>query len=118
MGEPDDRGRHIPLGDYISRAEAERIWKDRENQLSDEIIARLSDEPPDMVQSRKDFIVQVLNEEMAAGKLTEDDVQFVKQALKLKESLGILGGFVIKLVAFGAAVSAIIKLWPWRWFGT
>lgn len=57
-------------------------------------------------------VLDLLRSEMAAGMLKPEEVKFVAQALKLKDSIGILGNFIIKLAAFLLAITAVTSWWP------
>ena len=62
------------------------------------------------------YAQQVLNTlrlEMADGRLTKGEVEFLRSAVKIKESLGILGNFVVKFAAILAALGV-----SWGYLGS
>jgi len=52
-------------------------------------------------------VLEILREEMKIGRLTEEQAELVRDALVLKNSWGILSGFVIKTAALLAAFGGI-----------
>lgn len=56
-------------------------------------------------------ILEVLREEAKRGLLSEEEVKWVQSSMRLKESLGTIGNFVIKTAAFITAATFIMQWW-------
>jgi hypothetical protein len=58
-------------------------------------------------------VMATLRTEMERGRIPKEHAEFLADAVKLKDSIGILSNFIIKLAAFVGAMSVIYTFW-WR----
>lgn len=58
-------------------------------------------------------VLDTLRREMATGRLTVGEVEFLRSAIKIKESWGIVGGFAMKFAVLITTLGT-----AWAVFGT
>lgn len=63
---------------------------------------------------QSEAILAVLRDEVQRGRLTDEEVAQVRAGLRMKESLGIIGYFVVKLAGFITALGVLWTLWERR----
>lgn len=52
-------------------------------------------------------VLVILRKEMAEGRISQDSIDFLESAVKIKESMGVLGGFAVKFAGFVIAIGVI-----------
>ena len=57
-------------------------------------------------------VIDLLRKEMEAGRIPPEHAAFLEKAVKVTDSLGIIGNFVIRFAAFLTGVAALWTLWP------
>lgn len=63
---------------------------------------------------QSEAILAVLRDEGQRSRLTDEEIAQIRAGLRLRESLGVLGYFVVKLAGVIAALGALWALWDRR----
>ena len=61
---------------------------------------------------QSEAILAKLRKEVLLHKLSQEQYEFLEQAVQLRNSVGILTGIVIKAAVFAGAVTALYKFFP------
>lgn len=59
-------------------------------------------------------VLAIVRRDTEEGRLTPEQAAFLNKAIALKESVGVLTDFVIKLAVFAGSIAALITYWPRR----
>lgn len=59
-------------------------------------------------------ILAIVRKDKEEGRLTPEQAAFLDKAISLKESVGVLADFIIKLAVFAGAIAALWSYWPRR----
>lgn len=60
-------------------------------------------------------VLHILRTEMQAGRLTESQLEMVRDWATVSASLGIISKFVVKLAGFILALGGLITAWGYVW---